>query len=105
MKTKLQAKARELPTDYLDARIDIESSLSKAFKINASKPVVILGSSYSARNEIEKVAELVRMVPKKYITQFEPQVEGFHGSKVLQESVIGNEFYWESMLRFLDQKS
>ena len=43
-----QAKKKGLPTGYLDAKQDIESAVEYAFKKNHNKPIILIGSSYSA---------------------------------------------------------
>ncbi len=55
----------------------------------------------SAKKEIKNTDELFRFVNKKYITQFKPEEEGFHGSKSLWKSVKGHEVYWASLEEFL----
>lgn len=46
--TSTLAKKQKLPTGYLDARPDIEAAIDVAFEKSAHKPIIILGSSYSA---------------------------------------------------------
>lgn len=145
--TKRRAKEQGLPTGYLDAKPDIESSIDYAYNLNDNKPIFLLGSSYSsalallisansekvksviafspdehlkkvnlaeqiknisvpvfatsAKKEIKQVTEVLRFVDKKYITQFNPNVEGFHGSKTIWEVVIGYETYWKALEEFL----
>lgn len=149
--TKDRAKQARLPTGYLDARIDVEAAVDHAFSLNGDKPVVLLGSSYSAslallvgahpdrvkavigfspgeylkgvsladeirglnkpafvtsaRSEIEQVADVVRNVDPALITHFQPEVEGFHGSKALWQSVEGSETYWTALTSFLESIS
>ncbi len=145
--TKIRAKELGLPTGYLDAKIDVESAVDKAYQLNNNKKIIILGSSYSAalalliaansnkikavivfspdeylkktnvaeeikhlnipifatsaKKEIEDVKEVLRFVDNQYITHFKPEVEGFHGSKTLWESVKGYENYWDALKKFL----
>jgi hypothetical protein len=46
-KTAEAAREKGLPTEYIDAKPDMEAAIDYAFK-QSQKPVVILGSSYSA---------------------------------------------------------
>ncbi len=46
--TKVRAKELGLPTGYLDAGIDVESGVDRAYELNNRKKIIILGSSYSA---------------------------------------------------------
>ena|SRR3990167_5331877 len=46
--TSTLAKKKGLPTGYLDARQDIEAAVDFAFKKNRNKPIILVGSSYSA---------------------------------------------------------
>jgi predicted alpha/beta hydrolase len=46
-KTALEAKEKNLPTNYMDALQDIKASIEYAYS-KSKKPIVILGSSYSA---------------------------------------------------------
>lgn len=145
--TKNRAKEKGLSTGYLDAKPDIEAAIDYAYELHKKKPIIILGSSYSAslallistqistikatiafspgeflkginladkiksiciptfvtspKKEIKQVQKLVAKVNKKCIIQFKPQVEGFHGSKTLWESVAGYETYWKALEQFL----
>lgn len=66
------AKAQELPTNYIDAKQDIEAALNFVYKNNGNKPIVIVGSSYSATlalliaNENEKVKAVAAFSPGEY---------------------------------------
>lgn len=146
--TKNRAKEQKLPTGYLDARPDIEAGIEYAYKLNGNKPIILLGSSYSAslsmliaqesekvkavivfslgehlkglelskkiaaisipiyatsaRKEIKEVEDVLQFVDKKYVNQFKPKGEGFHGSKILWESVKGFETHWVELKKFLD---
>ena len=57
----------------------------------------------SAKKEINQVKEVLRFVDKKYITHFQPEVAGFHGSKTIWEVVKGYETYWKSLEEFLEK--
>jgi len=145
--TSALAKKNGLATGYLDAKQDIEAAVDYSYEINDNKPIILVGSSYSAslaliitrdtdkikavaafspgeylkgikvaeeikslnkpiyvtsaKKEIGEAKKLVRFVDTKYLTQFRPQVEGFHGSKTLWSTVKGNESYWKSFEKFL----
>ena len=145
--TSALAKQQKLPTGYLDAKQDVEAGIDYLFKLDHSKPVILVGSSYSAslalliasendkvkavaafspdeylkktnlaesirglakpayvtsaKKEIKEKAKVIRFVNPKYITDFKPKVEGFHGTKVLWDSTEGNEGYWKSFKKFL----
>lgn len=145
--TKMLAKEKGLPTGYLDAKQDIEAAVDYTFRLNKNRPIIILGSSYSAslallisaktdkikaviafspgeflkgvnlaekirslskptfltsaKKEIYDVKSVGRFINKKYLTQFKPQVEGFHGSKTLWESAKGYETFWQPLKEFL----
>ena len=147
--TKNRAKAQKLPTGYLDARPDIEAGIDYAYKLNKLKPIILLGSSYSAalslliavdnkklkslilfspaehlkatalaesissidipifatsaKAEIKEATEVLRFVDQKLISQFKPNAEGFHGSKILWESVTGFEKVWNNLTKFLEE--
>lgn len=62
-----------------------------------NKPIFVT----SAKKEIEDTKKLFRFTNHKNITQFKPEVEGFHGSKALRESVLGHETYWDALEKFL----
>ncbi len=56
----------------------------------------------SAKKEIGEVEEVLKNVDQQYITHFKPLEEGFHGSKILWESIKGFESHWLELGRFLD---
>jgi len=58
----------------------------------------------SAKREITDVTKVLKRINKKYITQFKPTEEGFHGSKILWESVKGFEKVWAAIDDFLKSK-
>ncbi len=146
--TKDRAKAQKMPTGYLDAKPDIEAGIDHAFKLNGNRPIILLGSSYSAalslliasesseklksilvfsagehlkgvklseklenieipifcasaKKEIQETAEVLKNVKSKYINHFKPTEEGFHGSKIMWESVKGYEKVWDGIRKFL----
>jgi alpha-beta hydrolase superfamily lysophospholipase len=47
-KTKERAKAAGLATGYLDAKPDVEAGIDYAYTLNDNRPIMVLGSSYSA---------------------------------------------------------
>lgn len=59
----------------------------------------------SAKGEIDLVRRLLEKVDPKYITQFCPTVEGFHGSKTLWKEVPWNDTFWNALKGFLDMTS
>jgi len=46
--TKNRAKEKGLLTGYLYAKQDIEAAIDYAYELNNKKPIILLGSSYSA---------------------------------------------------------
>jgi len=148
--TKNRAKKKGLPTGYLDTKPDIESAIDYAYELNIKKPIILLGSSYSAslallisinndkikatiafspgeylkgidlakeikfinkptfvtspKKEIDQVKELMRNVNPNLVKHFKPNIEGFHGSKTLWESVKGFGVYWKELRDFLNKK-
>ncbi len=71
--TKNRAKEKGLPTGYLDAKPDIESAIEYAYKLNDKKPVILLGSSYSAAlallisTETNKLKSTIVFSPGEYL--------------------------------------
>lgn len=146
--TKNRAKAQKLPTGYLDAKPDVEAGIDYAYKLNDNKPIILLGSSYSAalslligaendklkslivfsadehlkgrelakeikgikvpifassaKKEIKDTEHVLRFVEKKLVQQYKPKEEGFHGSKILWESVKGYQDLWDEITKFLE---
>ncbi|WAC03437.1 dienelactone hydrolase family protein [Lacinutrix neustonica] len=66
------AKALDLPTNYSDAKQDIEAAIHFIYWNNGNKPIVIVGSSYSATlalliaHENEKVKAVAAFSPGEY---------------------------------------
>lgn len=58
--TSTLAKQKGIATGYLDARQDIEAAIDYAFNINKKRPILLLGSSYSA-----SLALLIAKFPQK----------------------------------------
>lgn len=72
--TYLRAKASGKKTGYLDAKPDIRSAINYAFKMNQNKPVIVVGSSYSASlalliasEDSSKLAGVVAFSPGEYL--------------------------------------
>ena len=71
--TAKRAKRRGLPTGYVDATPDIEAAIAFAFKRNQRRPIVLLGSSYSASLALllaignDKVEKVVAFSPGEYL--------------------------------------
>jgi hypothetical protein len=64
-----------------------------------TKPIFATG----ARKEIDETSKVLRFVNSKHIALFKPEVDGFHGSKTLWESVEGHQTFWEPMKQFLSK--
>lgn len=70
--TTAAAKARNLPTDYLDARQDIEAGIDYLYAMNGNQPIILIGSSYSATlalligNTSKKVKAIAAFSPGEY---------------------------------------
>lgn len=54
-----------------------------------------------AMKEMEDVNSVMRHIDPAYVTLFTPQVNGFHGSKTLWNSVEGYETYWKALEQFI----
>jgi len=71
--TKIRAKEKGLPTGYLDAKPDIESAIEYAYKLNDNKPIILLGSSYSASlallvsTQMDKIKATIVFSPGEYL--------------------------------------
>ena len=70
--TVLAAKERNLSTNYLDAKQDIEAAIDYLYEMNGQQPIILVGSSYSATlalligNKSEKVKAIVAFSPGEY---------------------------------------
>ncbi|WP_456378529.1 serine aminopeptidase domain-containing protein [Lutibacter sp.] len=70
--TALAAEERNLPTNYLDAKQDIEAAIDYMYEMNGQQPIILVGSSYSATlalligNKSEKVKAIVAFSPGEY---------------------------------------
>jgi len=56
----------------------------------------------SSKKEIQETKDVLKSVNKKWVTQYKPKEEGFHGSKIMWESVKGYEKLWTAITDFLD---
>ena len=71
--TKVLAKQKGLATGYLDAKQDIEAAVDFAFELNGNKPIIILGSSYSASlallisTESDNIKATIAFSPGEYL--------------------------------------
>jgi alpha-beta hydrolase superfamily lysophospholipase len=71
--TSTLAKQRKLPTGYLEARPDIEAATEYGYELNGSKPLLILGSSYSASltlmiaTKSDKIKAVVAFSPGEHL--------------------------------------
>ena len=83
-KTAQLAKEKELPTEYIDAKQDIETAIDYLFKLNDNQSIVLVGSSYSAALVLligknnDKVKAVAAFSPGEYI-------KGIN----IQDSIIG----------------
>ena len=70
--TALAAKKRNLSTNYLDAKQDIEAAIDYMYEMNGHQPIILVGSSYSATlalligNTSKKVKAIVAFSPGEY---------------------------------------
>ncbi len=92
---KIEAVLAFSPSEYLKG-----VSLAEEIRI-WNKPVFVT----SAKKEIDQVSKPFKLADPKYVHQFKPIVEGFHGSKTLWESVRGYETYWAVLGGFLKNYS
>jgi alpha-beta hydrolase superfamily lysophospholipase len=71
--TKNRAKALGLPTGYLDAKPDIVAGIAYAYQLNKNKPILLLGSSYSAALALllsvgsDKIKATIAFSPGEYL--------------------------------------
>ncbi|VAW25594.1 hypothetical protein MNBD_BACTEROID04-1410 [hydrothermal vent metagenome] len=70
--TALAAKKRNLSTNYLDAKQDIEAAIDYMYEMNGHQPIILVGSSYSATLALliggtsKKVKAIVAFSPGEY---------------------------------------
>ena len=83
-KTAQLAKEKGLPTEYIDAKQDIEAAIDYLYKLNDKQSIVLVGSSYSASLVLligknnDKVKAVAAFSPGEYI-------KGIN----IQDSIIG----------------
>ncbi len=71
--TKTLAKEQGLSTGYLDAKQDVEAAIEYSYKKNNNKPIIIIGSSYSASlallitTETNKIKATIAFSPGEYL--------------------------------------
>ncbi len=71
-KTNAAAKLKGLPTTYLDAKQDIEAAVDYVYAHNNNKPIVLVGSSYSASLSLliaaqnDKIKSVAAFSPGEY---------------------------------------
>jgi dienelactone hydrolase len=71
--TKDRAKAKGLPTGYLDAKPDIEAAIDYAYELNGKNKIILFGSSYSASlallisTQTDKVKATIAFSPGEYL--------------------------------------
>ncbi len=71
--TKNRAKEKGLATGYLDAKIDVESAVEYAYRLNGNNRIILLGSSYSASLALliaaksSKVSAVIVFSPGEYL--------------------------------------
>lgn len=71
--TSVLAKKKGLATGYLDAKQDIEAAVNYAYELNGGKPIIILGSSYSASlallvsTETDKIKAVIVFSPGEHL--------------------------------------
>lgn len=72
-KTAQLAKEKGLPTEYIDARQDIEAAIDYMYANNENQPIILVGSSYSASLVLligknnEKVKAVAAFSPGEYL--------------------------------------
>lgn len=79
------------PGEYLKG-VELASEIK-----GLAKPVFVTSSA----GEAAGVKKLMSGVKTKYVTQFDPEKGGKHGSKALWESNNNHDAYWEAVLTFL----
>ena len=89
----IKAIASFSPGEYF--KIDNLTIADFAKKVNCAVFIT------SAKNEGENWKAIYDAIPSKNKTCFLPQVKGFHGSKALWSSSVGNQEYWTAFKLFL----
>lgn len=88
---KIKAVAVFSPGEYLTG-----INLTKTIK-SINLPIF----ATSSKREIGPVEKLLSKVKSELITQFKPEVKGFHGSKALWDKNEGHQGYWSAFKNFL----
>jgi alpha-beta hydrolase superfamily lysophospholipase len=71
--TKDRAKAKGLPTGYLDTKPDVEAAIDYAYELNDKNKIILFGSSYSASlvllisTQTDKVKATIAFSPCEYL--------------------------------------
>jgi dienelactone hydrolase len=71
--TAKRTKEKGLPQKYLDAKQDIEAAIDYVYALNKSKPIILIGSSYSASLSLylatnnDKVKAVAAFSPGEYL--------------------------------------
>lgn len=71
--TYQEALSKGLPTEYMDAKIDIEAAIDFLYDLNGNEPIILVGSSYSASLSLliskdnPKVKAVVAFSPGEYL--------------------------------------
>lgn len=79
--TKDRAKAKGLPTGYLDAKPDIEAAVDYAYELNDKKTIFLFGSSYAASlallisTQTNKVKATIAYSPGEYLKGLNLSIE------------------------------
>lgn len=88
---KVKAVATFSPGEYLKG-IDLSKTIE-----NITIPVF----ATSSKREIALVEKLLSSIDSNLVTQFKPDVKGYHGSKALWKENDGHESYWKPFKAFL----
>jgi len=79
--TNLRAQELGLPTEYLDARQDIEAAIDYLYDCNGGLPITLVGSSYSSSlalligKDNDKVKNIIAFSPGEYLEGIDIQSE------------------------------
>lgn len=71
--TALKAKSKNLNTSYIDAKQDIDTAIDYVYSLNNEKPIIVIGSSYSASLALligknnSKVKAIAAFSPGEYL--------------------------------------
>jgi dienelactone hydrolase len=111
-KTTEAALERNLPTDYLDAKQDIQAAIEFAIKQSA-RPVIILGSSYSASlclvlaKKYKQIKAVIAFSPGEYFSNPNYVRDSIEGLKIpIFVASSENEYsYMKELFSKIDQKN